>query len=388
MKLKIYIISGGRADYDLLKNLYFVLKNASKSFNSKFIVTGSHLSKSHGNTVNKILNDKIKIFKKVDIKIKADTPHDISKNIAIGVKAFSNLFKKRRPDLIIVLGDRYEIFSASIAAHIMSIPIGHIQGGENTFGAIDDAIRHSITKMANLHFVANKIYKKRVIQLGEDPKNVFDVGGLGVDNIKVKDLFKKAEIEKLLNIKFSKKNLLITFHPETNSSNKQTIIPMLEALGKLKETNFFFTIPNADTYNLRILKEIRNFKKNNKNCEVFNSLGIKMYHSLIKICDAVIGNSSSGISEVPYFKKPSINIGNRQDGRIRVRSIIDIEMRKKDINKAIKKVYSKKFLSKLTSVKSPYGNGGASKRILKHLKKLKKTDFKKIKYKKFFDLNN
>lgn len=388
MTLKIHIISGGRADYYLLKNLYEKIQKTKKKFNTKFIVTGSHLSRRHGNTIDQIYKDKINVFKKINIKIYSDSPYDISNNISLGIKKFSSFFKKNKTDLIIVLGDRYEIFSAVIAAHISSIPIVHIHGGESTFGAIDDAIRHSITKMANIHFVANEIYKKRVIQLGENPKNVINVGGLGVDNIQIKELFKKKEIEKKLNIKFLKKNLLITFHPETNSLNKQTIIPILKALKKLKDTNFFFTIPNADTYNLRILKEIKHFQKNNKNCKIFSSLGMKMYHSLITLCDAVIGNSSSGMAEVPYFKKPTINIGNRQDGRIRVKSIIDVKMEEKNINNAIKKIFSRNFRLEFKNIQSPYGKGGASKKIVDYLQKIKKKDLKKIKYKIFFDLKN
>ena len=185
-----------------------------------------------------------------------------------------------------------------------------------------------------------------------------------------------------------KKNLLITFHPETNSLNKQTIIPILKALKKLKDTNFFFTIPNADTYNLRILKEIKHFQKNNKNCKIFSSLGMKMYHSLITLCDAVIGNSSSGMAEVPYFKKPTINIGNRQDGRIRVKSIIDVKMEEKNINNAIKKIFARNFRLEFKNIQSPYGKGGASKKIVDYLQKIKKKDLKKIKYKIFFDLKN
>ncbi len=388
MTLKIHIISGGRADYYLLKNLYEKIQKTKKKFNTKFIVTGSHLSRRHGNTIDQIYKDKINVFKKINIKIYSDSPYDISNNISLGIKKFSSFFKKNKTDLIIVLGDRYEIFSAVIAAHISSIPIVHIHGGESTFGAIDDAIRHSITKMANIHFVANEIYKKRVIQLGENPKNVINVGGLGVDNIQIKELFKKKEIEKKLNIKFLKKNLLITFHPETNSLNKQTIIPILKALKKLKDTNFFFTIPNADTYNLRILKEIKHFQKNNKNCKIFSSLGMKMYHSLITLCDAVIGNSSSGMAEVPYFKKPTINIGNRQDGRIRVKSIIDVKMEEKNINNAIKKIFARNFRLEFKNIQSPYGKGGASKKIVDYLQKIKKKDLKKIKYKIFFDLKN
>ena len=388
MTLKIHIISGGRADYYLLKNLYEKIQKTKKKFNTKFIVTGSHLSRRHGNTIDQIYKDKINVFKKINIKIYSDSPYDISNNISLGIKKFSSFFKKNKTDLIIVLGDRYEIFSAVIAAHISSIPIVHIHGGESTFGAIDDAIRHSITKMANIHFVANEIYKKRVIQLGENPKNVINVGGLGVDNIQIKELFKKKEIEKKLNIKFLKKNLLITFHPETNSLNKQTIIPILKALKKLKDTNFFFTIPNADTYNLRILKEIKHFQKNNKNCKIFSSLGMKMYHSLITLCDVVIGNSSSGMAEVPYFKKPTINIGNRQDGRIRVKSIIDVKMEEKNINNAIKKIFARNFRLEFKNIQSPYGKGGASKKIVDYLQKIKKKDLKKIKYKIFFDLKN
>lgn len=386
MKLKIYVVTGGRADYGMLKKLINKFNASKNKFQTKLLVTGSHLSKKHGNTVNVIHKDKIRIFKKIDININSDKPEKISKNISNGILKFTKIFQKNKPDLIIILGDRYEIFSVAITAHLLSMPLAHIHGGEVTHGAIDDAFRHSITKMADLHFVANQEYGERVIQLGEESDRVFNVGGLGVDSIEIDKLLNKKVLENKLKIKFLDKNLIITYHPETISFKKQNLGPLLNVLKKLKNTMLIFTIPNADAHNSHIFEQIKNFVKRINNAVIFESLGTQTYHSLINISDAVVGNSSSGMAEVPYFKKPTINIGNRQDGRIRVKSIIDVKMKQDEIKKALKKIYSQNFIKTLINIKSPYGTGGASQKIIDILKRFNRDKLKKLKIKKFCDL--
>lgn len=384
MKKNIFVVTGSRADYGLLKKLILKLKNNIK-FNLKVLATGAHLIKKYGFTIKEIEDDGIKVDYKIDLSIKSDLPHDISKAISNGVIKFSKILAKEKVDLAIVLGDRYEIFSFAISAAIHGIPIAHLHGGEVTQGALDDAMRHSITKMSDLHFVANKIYKKRIIQLGENPERVFNVGGLGVDEIDKKKLFSKIEIEKIKKFKFYKKNLLITYHPETikNSLYKEDFNIILKSLLKLKKTRIIFTAPNSDTGNLDIYKKINLFTKKNSNSVFFKSLGHQMYLSLINQVDAVIGNSSSGLSEVPYFKKPTINIGHRQKGRITVDSVINCRFNTKELDNKIRKIYSKNFQSKLKKVVSPYGKGGASKKIMKIIENI---NLKYIKYKKFKDL--
>jgi GDP/UDP-N,N'-diacetylbacillosamine 2-epimerase (hydrolysing) len=238
--------------------------------------------------------------------------------------------------------------------------------------------------LSDLHFVSNTVYAKRVRQLGENPKNIFNVGGLSLDKITKKKLYKKKDIEQKLNFKFLKKNLLITYHPETirKDLNKNNISTLLRSLSKLKQTKLLFTIPNIDTGNLNIIRAIKQFSLKHKNTMIFDSLGHKMYLSVICNVDGVIGNSSSGLSEVPYLKKGTINIGNRQDGRIKAKSIIDCNFTSSQINNSLKKLYSKKFIEKLKYTKSPYEKKDTSKKIVKIIKSF---DFKNIKLKKFFD---
>ncbi len=384
MKLKICVATGGRADYGLLKKLILLIKK-DNFFKLQTLVTGSHLEKKYGYTINEIKNDKIRITKKIFLNISSDTPEKISELISIGIKKFTMSIKDLKPDLILVLGDRYEIFSLVTAAHVMGIPIAHLHGGETTEAALDEAFRHSITKMSDLHFVANKIYQKRVRQLGENKKNIFSVGGLSVDQINIKELYTRSEIEKKLRIKLYKNIFLITYHPETLKQNKNNndILPLLNSLKKLKNKNLIFTIPNSDTYNHKIYNQIKSFVGKHKNSHLFKSLGHKLYLSIINHSDCVIGNSSSGLSEAPYFKKPTINIGDRQKGRIKVKSIIDTEMNSKKISNALKKIEKTDFKKNLKNVISPYGSGGAGKKIIKILKKI---DIKNLKSKKFFDL--
>ena len=383
---KIIVITGSRAEYGLLKLLVRKLKKI-KVFKTKLLVTGSHLSKRHGFTAQEILNDKINIDYKIDIKIKNDSEKDITNSVSIIFKKISPIYSKEKPDLIILLGDRYELLAPAFAALIHRIPIAHIHGGEVTNGAYDDAIRHSISKMSNLHFVSNLTYKNRLIQLGETSKDIYITGGMGVDAIKNIKLFKKKELENKMNIKFNKKNLMITMHPETKSHglNKIYIKNLLKALSRLKDTTIIFTCANADNDNLVINQEIKKYTRKNLNSYFFYSLGQKKYYSCLNYVDAVIGNSSSGILEVPTFKIPTINIGNRQDGRVMASSVINVDYKKKNISKSIDKIYSKKFKKIVKNSKNPYGNGGATDNMIKVLLKIKqftvKKTFKDLKFK-------
>lgn len=381
----ICFITGSRAEYGLLKRLMFLTKK-EKDLKMQLIVSCMHLSGKFGNTFREIKNDGFKINYKADLRIKNSKVDDICKYVGRGVQHFSNAYKKLNPDYIVLLGDRFETFSAATAALIHNIPIIHIHGGELTESLIDDAFRHSITKMSSYHFVANKIYKKRVIQLGEDPKKVFNVGGLGVDNIKNTSLLSKKEIEKKLKIKFLKKNLIVTFHPETLTVKKtqKDIKIILKELSKLKDTCIIFTSSNADTNGDYINFQIKKFVKSKSNSYFFYSLGSKNYYSCLKYVDAVIGNSSSGLAEVPSFNKYTLNLGNRQDGRLKAESVIDSEIDGEKIKENLKIIYKKNLKTKLKKVINPYGNGDASKKIFKIMSKLNsKKDTNK---KSFFDI--
>lgn len=386
MKRKICFITGSRAEYGLLRKL-IIMSQEDKLVNTQIIVTGSHLSKKHGYTFKEIEKDDIKISDKVNLNLKGDSPKDVIHSMSIGLKGFSDSFNKLQPDLIVILGDRYEIFAVATAAMIMNIPIAHIHGGEVTEGAYDEAIRHAISKMAHMHFVAAPEYRKRVIQLGENPKSVFMVGGLGVDAINDLSLLDKLKLEKLMDFKFGKRNLLVTMHPETLETKQQqlkNIKSLLIALGNLKETNLIFTMPNADHLNKKIAHLIQDFcQKNSNNCSLFSSLGQLKYFSALQFVDGVIGNSSSGLLEVPSFKKGTINLGKRQDGRLKADSIIDCDFNKDNILKAVKKLYSKNFQAKLSLSNNPYGAPGASSKIYN---KISTIPLSLVLQKKFYDL--
>ena len=365
MKRKICVVTGSRAEYGLLKKLLNLLKNNSK-VELQLIITGSHLSTAFGNTYKEIENDNFKIDKKVEILLESDSNVAISKSMGLANISFSEVYQDLKPDLIFVVGDRYEIFAAIIPAFILGIPIAHHSGGEVTIGAIDDSIRHCITKLSSLHFVAMEEYRKRVIQLGEEPDRVFMVGGFGVDNILSMDLANRLEITKKTNFRFANRNILVTFHPETLEVN-ETINHLLELLYFLEsfdeETSILFTLANADTLGKKFNEIIIDFTKNRNNCFYSNSLGQKLYYSCLKEFDIVVGNSSSGLGEAPTFKIPTINIGNRQMGRIKANSIIDCIPQKESIHSAFNDAFDKKFQESLKNVTNPYGNGGASEMV-------------------------
>jgi GDP/UDP-N,N'-diacetylbacillosamine 2-epimerase (hydrolysing) len=361
----VCVITGTRADYGLLQ---WVIEGISRSelLSLQLIATGTHLLPAYGLTVEEILADGHKIDEKVDLGLGEDSPFGVCRSIGIGLSKFAEAFSRLRPDIIVILGDRYEILAAAIAATVLRIPIAHIQGGELTEGAIDDSFRHSITKMAHFHFVAAEEYRKRVIQLGESPENVFLVGGPGIDNINKLSLLNKAELEKSIGFQLRAKNLLVTFHPETlgTLSSEIEIQALLMALDELQDTGLIFTMPNADADNQIIFKLISKFVKTRENCCAFPSLGQLRYLSCLQYVDGVIGNSSSGITEAPSFKKGTINIGERQRGRLRATSVIDCEAKVASIRGAVLKLYSKDFQLSLLSAINPYGLGGASQKIV------------------------
>jgi GDP/UDP-N,N'-diacetylbacillosamine 2-epimerase (hydrolysing) len=290
--------------------------------------------------------------------------------MGLGLIGFGDALQQLQPDILLVLGDRFEIFSAVSAAMIARIPVAHLHGGESTEGAFDEAIRHSITKMSHLHFVAAEEYRKRVIQLGEQPDRVFLVGGLGIDNIKKLDLLDRPALESALEFKLGPKNLLITFHPVTleNETSSKQMTGLLAALGALDDTHLIFTMPNADTHGRVIVDMIKQFVTDHPNARAYTSLGQLRYLSCIKYVDGVVGNSSSGLIEVPSFAKGTINIGDRQQGRLKAESVIDCDPNRQSIADALQHLYSDTFRKKLADIHNPYGEGGASKKIVNILK--------------------
>ena len=365
-KRKTCVVTGTRAEYGLLRWLMDGI-NKSTKLDLQIVATGMHLSPEFGLTYQEIENDGFKIDKKIEMLLSADTPSSISKSTGLGLIGFADAFYELNPDIVIVLGDRYEVLVASLAAMFGNIPIAHIHGGETTAGAFDEAIRHSITKMAWWHFVAADEYEKRVIQLGENPERVFNVGGLGVDTIKKTNLLSKDELMIKAGIKFGKKNLLITYHPVTleNKTSQQDFKSLLDVLSEIKDIYLIFTMPNADSDGRIIKQMIENFiNKHPKNSISFTSMGSLNYLSTLQYIDGVIGNSSSGLAEAPTFKIGTINIGDRQKGRLKAESIIDCEPTKKSIKLAIDKLYGHKFQKDIHSVQNPYGDGDAIKKIM------------------------
>ena len=383
---KICVITGSRAEYGLLRWVMEGIRD-SPEFELQIIVTGMHLSPKFGLTYHEIEKDGFHIDQKIEMLLSSDTPVGITKSMGLGTIGFADTLYDLNPDLILVLGDRYEIFAAASAAMIARIPIAHVHGGETTKGAFDEAIRHSITKMAHLHFVAAEEYRRRVIQLGEHPDLVFLVGGLGIDNINNLTLLDREGLEDSLDFKLGPKNLLVTFHPVTleQDSASDQMGKLLSILEKLVDVHLIFTMPNSDTYGHILFKMIEEFVVRHQNSKAFTSLGQLRYLSCIKHVDGVVGNSSSGLSEVPSFKKGTINIGDRQRGRLKAESVIDCEPDKISINKAIRELYSPEFQEKLAKVKNPYGVGGASESIVNILKEISLDGILK---KEFFNLKS
>lgn len=383
-KGKICVVTGTRAEYGLL---YWLMKaiQDDDSFSLQIIATGMHLSPEFGLTYHEIEKD-FHIDKKIEILLSSDTPVGVSKSMGLAQISFAEAYEELAPDLVVVLGDRYEIFSAASAAMIANIPIAHIHGGETTEGAFDEAIRHSITKMSHLHFTATDEYRNRVIQLGEAPERVFNVGGMGIENIQRLALLDKKGFEKSIDFVLADKNLLVTFHPVTleSESAKKQFQALLNAVDAQENTHIIFTKANSDTDGRIINKMIDEYVA--KNCHKavgFTSLGQLRYLSALQYVDAVVGNSSSGMAEAPSFNIGTINIGDRQKGRIKAESVIDCLPTEQAIRQALLKVYSAEFQSQLKTVKNPYGDGCASNKII-HI--IKSTKLHSMIKKNFYDL--
>ncbi|EKD8618020.1 GDP-N,N'-diacetylbacillosamine 2-epimerase (hydrolyzing) [Campylobacter coli] len=382
-KRKICIVSATRAEWYLLRNLCREIQN-DKDLSLQIIATGAHLSPEFGLTYKEIEKE-FKTTKKIPILLANDDKISLCKSMSLAFSAFSDAFEDLKPDMVVILGDRYEMLSVASVCLLMHIPLVHLCGGELTLGAIDDSIRHSISKMSHLHFVSHEIYKKRLLQLGEEEKRVFNIGSLASTIIKNMNFLNKKDLEKALEMKLDKELYLITYHPLTlNVKNTQKEIKtLLKKLDTLKNASLIFTKANADENGLLINEILQNYcQKNSHKAKLFDNLGSQKYLSLMKIAKAMIGNSSSGISESLFFKTPCINIGDRQKGRLRTQNIIDCEIN--DLDQAFEKLESKEFKQILKNFKNPYDNDKNPNKFIKTC--LKNVNLDTILHKNFIDL--
>jgi len=384
LKRKICVVTGTRAEYGLLQWLMKRIANDS-NLKLQIIATGMHLSPEFGLTFKQIEKDGFVIDEKIEMLLSGDTPTAIAKSIGLGVVSFSDTFSRLDPDILVVLGDRFEIFAASQAAMIMRIPIAHIHGGELTEGLIDDPIRHSITKMGHIHFTASEEYRNRVIQMGEQPETVYNVGTLGLEGIKNIECLSKEKLSESVQLNLER-FFLVTLHPTTlqNSTAEMQIQRLLKSLDEFPQYQVIFTKTNADTDGRVINQYIEEYVKNNPHraC-VYDSLGQLRYLSAIKHCELVIGNSSSGLLEVPFFKKATVNIGVRQRGRLKAESVIDCMFDINQITQAINKGLSTEFRENIKAMSMVYGEGNTSEQIVKILKE---KNLNNIIMKRFYDL--
>ncbi len=381
-KRKICVITGSRAEYGLLSPVMHGLTQ-HPAFELQIVVTGAHLSAAHGNTIRAIEEDGFTISERVNLGLAEDSGAERAKAAGRGISGFAEVFSRLAPDLILVLGDRYEILAAATAALLMRIPIAHIAGGDVTEGAFDDAIRHSLTKIAHLHFATTESAAARIRQLGEEPGRIVISGSTGLDIIRQMPLLQWQDVEQRLGFSLRERNLLITFHPVTlgNISDERQMDELLAALDMLgPDVGLVFTAPNADPGEIAIRSKIDEFLATRSNACFRESLGQLLYLSMMNCCDAVVGNSSSGIYEAPSLRKPTVNIGDRQAGRERASSVIDCPPDRTAIAQAIRKA----FHLDCTGVVSPYGDGHATERIIARIASI--PDFKPLLHKHFIDL--
>lgn len=370
MTRKICIVTGTRAEYGLLRAVIAGLRQGD-GVQLQLVVTGAHLSPEFGLTYREIEADGVPIDAKVEMLVSADTATGVAKSIGLGLIGMADAFERLQPDIVVVLGDRYEVLAAATAALVAGIPLAHLHGGETTEGAFDEAIRHAVTKMSHLHFVAAEEYRRRVIQLGEQPEHVFLVGGLGVDAIQRVQLLDRAALEQSLDFKLGAKNLLITFHPVTldeAGSSEQQMTELLAALATLRDTHLIFTMPNADNGSRALAALLEAFASEHPHARMYTSLGLLRYLSCLKWVDGVVGNSSSGLAEAPTLKTGTVNIGTRQQGRLKASSVIDCAPTRQSIENAIAGLYTPAFRSQLQATINPYGEGGASEKIVRTLR--------------------
>ncbi|WP_315264288.1 UDP-N-acetylglucosamine 2-epimerase [Tannerella forsythia] len=367
---KVCVVTGTRAEYGLLSRLMWLIR-ADHDLTLQIIATNMHLSPEFGLTYKEIEADGFTIDKKVEMLLSSDTSNAITKSIGLATIGFADAYEDLQPDILLILGDRFEILAAATAALIYKIPVAHLHGGEITEGAYDDAIRHAITKMSHLHFVSTEIYRQRVIQMGEHPSTVFNVGALGCENIKSLKLMRKDELEKSLGFKLDRNTILITYHPVTMECNtsEQQFRELLSAIDLFPELKVIFTMPNSDTDGRIIMKMIKEYvAKNPERTVWFDSLGCYRYLSVLQYIGGVIGNSSSGIIEVPSFHIPTINIGDRQKGRVAAASVLNSKPTQQDIQQRLAAILAPGYLNSLVSVTNPYDMPDTAKNILDTLK--------------------
>jgi UDP-N-acetylglucosamine 2-epimerase (non-hydrolysing)/GDP/UDP-N,N'-diacetylbacillosamine 2-epimerase (hydrolysing) len=384
-KRKICVVTGSRAEYGIL---YWLLKEIQEDSDLilQVVVTGMHLSVEHGLTYRVIEDDGFAISAKVEMLLASDTPVGIAKSVGVGIMGFADAFAALKPDIVVLNGDRFDIFAAAQAAMIARIPIAHTHGGEATEGLLDEAIRHSVTKMSSFHFVAAEPYRRRVIQLGESPERVFNVGTPGLDNLKRLKLLDRRDFEKASDFKLGTPTFLVTYHPVTLSKTppREPMENLLRALNRFPEAKIIFTKANADTEG-RIINEMidQYVHQDPMRAKAFISMGQVLYLSALTHVDVVIGNSSSGLTEAPAVRKATVNIGDRQRGRLRASSVIDCTEDESAIVSAIRKALSPGFREALKNVSSPYGEGNASVKIKKYLKEVNLDD---VLMKRFYDI--
>jgi GDP/UDP-N,N'-diacetylbacillosamine 2-epimerase (hydrolysing) len=365
MTRRICIVTGTRAEYGLLR---WVLHGVQRSprLQLQLLATGAHLSPEFGLTYREIEADGFHIDARVEMLVSADTASGTAKSMGLGLIGFGDAFERLRPDVVVLLGDRFEVLAAAAAALVSGIPVAHLHGGETTEGAFDEAIRHAVTKMSHLHFVAAEEYRQRVIQLGEQPDRVHLVGGLGVDAILRAQLLDRAALEASLGTTLAANNLLVTFHPVTleQQSSEQQMAELLAALQELRDTQLIFTMPNADTGSRVLRQMIDDFVAGHGNAVAFSSLGQLRYLSCLKLVDGVVGNSSSGLAEAPSLGVGTVNIGDRQRGRLKADSVIDCPPERQAILQAIRRLTEPGFREVVRRAVNPYGKGGASEKIV------------------------
>ena len=384
---KICVATGTRAEYGLLKPLIVRFIN-NQDIKLNLLVTGTHLCPEFGMTYNEIVNDEIPIDDKVEVLLSSNTNVGVAKSIGLAIISFAEYFSQKKPGLLVVLGDRFEMFACASAAALLQIPIAHLYGGELTEGAIDEFIRHSITKMSSLHFVSCEAYRKRVIQLGEQPDSVFNVGGLGVENIISAPLISHDKLSKDLDFDFEiGKYCVVTFHPVTleNTTAEKQLFELMAAMDKFQKMKYLITKSNADADGRKINLLWEKYIAERENCLLVTSLGMVRYLSALKNCVAMIGNSSSGLHEGPVIGVPTVDIGDRQRGRFRAESVIHCEPNNSDIKKAMERAFSSEFREFCMTVKNPYGDGNTSEKIMKIIENRLKCGIS-VK-KKFYDID-
>jgi len=365
---RVCVVTGTRAEYGLLYPLMKAIQ-ADADLHLQVIATGMHLAPEYGFTYRTIEDEGFAVDAKVEMLLSSDSAVGIAKSVGLATIGFADAFERLKPDLLVLLGDRYEILAAAQTALVAQIPIAHLAGGDSTEGAYDEAIRHSLTKMSHLHFVTNEVAARRVRQLGEDPQAIFNVGSPGIDQIRALKLLDVKELEQDLGFSMRRRNVLVTFHPVTLEQQASTdqfaeLLAALDSFGP--DLGIILTRPNADNGSRALIRMIETFVSTRPNAKAFASLGQLRYFSTIKVVDAVIGNSSSGLYEVPSFKKPTVNIGDRQKGRLQANSVINCAPTQDAIRDALQKA----FELDCSAVVNPYGDGTASERILQVIKQI------------------